>query len=222
MSEALPRGSSRWLLILTVLLLAICAFFVTTSTNVVVHRLLNDTMQPNYRPGEFMVANRFAYNSSPPARGDVVLYPNPRCLDSYRVDCGDALLEGRVIGVPGDIIERRGGRYYRNKLRITERPLKSEWIVLYETRSNAEISVARESADKGVAYDVGLFYGDNTFYDVAEAHVPAGYVYILADNRDFGHDSVRLGPIAASTIVGKVFIKLPRLGRLPPPPQPIQ
>lgn len=215
MSTSSKRRKS-WPAIVALVAMAIGASLLAAPRFFAVHWLLSDGMQPTYEPGERLIANRFAYTFSAPARGDVVLFIEPECFQ-VTDDCGDAILVGRVVGVAGDTIARRSGRIFRNGRKITEEPRKREWITLYQLASRAKISVARETGERGMTYDIGIFHGENDFYDSAETTVPSAHLFVLGDNRDFGYNSGRLGVIPASMVVGKVFVAAPSIGKMPAP-----
>jgi signal peptidase I len=83
------------------------------------------SMEPNFHNGQFLIVNRFAYcpglhlDISPlnihlektwcvrePKRGDVIVFEYPKDLSRDFIK--------RVIGLPGDTVEVRGGKIYIN------------------------------------------------------------------------------------------------------------
>jgi signal peptidase I len=55
-----------------------------------------DTMQPQLRPDEYIIVNKWAYLFGGPSRGDVVVYDLPTNLGTRLI--------ARVVAVPGDTI----------------------------------------------------------------------------------------------------------------------
>ncbi len=70
------------------------------------------SMYPTLAPGEYVLCDRFAYRSSPPRRGDVVL---ARGL----TDGGNTLVK-RVVAVPGDRVEVDDGALLVNGMTARE------------------------------------------------------------------------------------------------------
>lgn len=93
----------------------------------------------------------------------------------------------RVIGLPGDHIEIKNGRVYRNNEVLNEQYLDAGTV----TKS-----------------------ADGYFTDIV---VPDGYVYVLGDNRGVSGDSRRFGCIPIDKIEGKAvfrFWPLNKIGKL--------
>ena len=80
------------------------------------------SMQPNFYTGQLVIINRFAYFFNGPMRGDVVVLHSPRLeCQGARLDdkyCEDLIK--RVIGLPGESVQIKGGRVYINGTRIEE------------------------------------------------------------------------------------------------------
>lgn len=100
------KGSVGWLRMLSealqVIVLALLLYFVI-DTFIARVRVENISMQPTLKPGEFVIVSKVAYRTGQVQRGDVIVfrYPmNPR--EDYIK---------RVIGLPGDHVEIRDGRY---------------------------------------------------------------------------------------------------------------
>jgi len=137
-----------------------------------------------------------------PERGDIVIVTPPGGREDYIK---------RVIGLPGDTVEVRGGR-----LIINGRPVKSEprapamvpvdanapcgienfWDRRVETEAGAfcRLPIVRETLPNGVRYDTiddGRSPGD----DYPPVRVGANQVFLMGDNRDHSSDSrYPLGP----------------------------
>lgn len=72
----------------------------------------SESMQPTLNIGDGIVANRLAYVSASPRRGDVIVFNT----DEYS---GDYLIK-RVVGLPGDVIDLKGGCVYVNGCKLVE------------------------------------------------------------------------------------------------------
>jgi len=67
------------------------------------------SMEPTLYEREWLFVNKLSYEFGDPQRGDVVIFKDPRTGDANK-----ELLVKRVIGIPGDQIEIRGGQLYLN------------------------------------------------------------------------------------------------------------
>jgi signal peptidase I len=108
--------------------LAIALFL--KATVVQSYMITSGSMEPTIMPSERVFGNRLVYRLHDPRQGDVVAFtPPPEAYNgSYteeaqnslagRLMSGDKLIPfvKRVIGVPGDTVEVRGGNVYVNKV----------------------------------------------------------------------------------------------------------
>ncbi|RLT40044.1 MAG: signal peptidase I [Chloroflexi bacterium] len=76
------------------------------------YRIEGASMEPNFHDGEYLIVNKLAYRLGEYERGDVIVfkYPNDPSKDYIK----------RVIGLPGDTVEIRGGQLYVNNVEIVE------------------------------------------------------------------------------------------------------
>lgn len=71
------------------------------------------SMEPNLVSGQRLLVNRLAYRIGEPARGDIVVIDSPRGTSEKLIK--------RIVGLPGETIELRGGRVYINDRLLEER-----------------------------------------------------------------------------------------------------
>ena len=139
---------------------------------------------------------------SVPKRGDVVVFRHP----NEPVD-----LIKRVIGVPGDTVEVRGGELILNRRPVPRAPLgpyplaisaNTPCKIVPPARPSIEqrngqphclLSAFRESLPGGPSFTVLDQVGGGVADDFAAVRVPAGHVFLMGDNRDDSLDS-RFGP----------------------------
>ena len=115
--------SSVWELVQTVILAVVLFLLIR---NVIQNfRIDGISMEPNFHNGQFLIVNRFAYcpglhlDVNPlnihlektwcvrqPKRGDVIVFEYPKDLSRDFIK--------RVIGLPGETVEVRGGKIYIN------------------------------------------------------------------------------------------------------------
>ena len=153
--------------------------------------------------------------ASEPERGDVVIFKHP-------VDGTDYIK--RVIGLPGDIVEMRGGRLILNGEMVAQERV-ADWLVPVSANTDCPSVVSivrredgasycrypryRETLPSGKSYnvfDLGMspqdFWGPKV--------VPEGAVFLMGDNRDNSQDSRfppekdgGVGWVPQSLLVGK-------------------
>ncbi|CAG0936011.1 signal peptidase I [Thermoflexales bacterium] len=75
-------------------------------------RIEQVSMQPNLHEGEYVIVDKVSYAFRQPARGEIIVLKNPHP--------GQPDLIKRVIGLPGETIEVRGGQVYINDQPLTE------------------------------------------------------------------------------------------------------
>ena len=96
------------------------------------------SMEPTLDVGDRVVVNRLAYRLGDPAHGQVVVFLRPTGVDQARAagplswvrravaqglggtPPGSEDLIKRVVGLPGDVVEGRDGRLWRNGRRVSE------------------------------------------------------------------------------------------------------
>ena len=101
----LRRNSNILLEVSETVLLAALIFF---GTRLLVQNFLVEgpSMSPNLADSEFLIVNKLSYLTDDPQRGDVIVFRSPRNPDEDLVK--------RVIGLPNDEVEVRGGQVYVN------------------------------------------------------------------------------------------------------------
>src|SRR3712207_4003274 len=86
-------------------------------------RIPSESMVPTLQVGDRVLANKFIYRCTEPARGDVVLF------DSVEEGSEDTLIK-RVAGVEGDEIRVQGGTLFvdgRSEERRVGKECRSRW-----------------------------------------------------------------------------------------------
>jgi signal peptidase I len=127
------------------LILAVVIFFALQFTvqNFVV---IGASMEPSFYEGERVVATKLAYKLHEPERGDVIVFLPPGNME-------DDLIK-RIIGLPGETVEVRGGVVYVDGLPLDEPYIKNppsykysvevvpegEYWVLGDNRNNSNDS----------------------------------------------------------------------------------
>lgn len=174
------------------------------------------SMRPTLLEGDYLFVSKFAYGYSrysfpfspdlfsgriwatEPERGDVAVFklPSDTNIDYIK----------RVIGLPGDRIQMRGGVLY-----INDEAVKREKIGTVNNRDVTEqgrpVDVYRETLPNGVTYDT-LDLAPNTIGDDTRVfEVPEGHYFMMGDNRDNSLDSrFSVGYVPFENFVGRANI----------------
>jgi signal peptidase I len=168
-------------------------------------------MFPTILDGDHILANKVRLTSSVPERGDVVVFrvPSRRGLNWIK----------RVIGLPGDRVEVRGGEVFVNGKKLERDRVPNAHLGALGGQARGEVFTEGLA---GRRYLIQLGGGDEKAADFPEKTVPEGSYFLLGDNRDRSLDSRGLGFVARSDIVGVVeYVYLPaeswgRFGTLRP------
>ncbi|MGF6155881.1 signal peptidase I [Ensifer sp. KUDG1] len=170
------------------------------------------SMYPTIRSGDYVVASKYAYGygkfsfpfsiglkskvlASAPERGDVVVFAFPPQPELPYVK--------RVVGLPGDSVQYRGGTLY-----INGEPTPKEQV---EVQHNPDdqggdftIYSERLSGDR-----FHRMAEDTPVSDTQEFTVPDGHYFMLGDNRNRSADSRHdVGFVPEENIFGKAVLVL--------------
>jgi signal peptidase I len=173
----------------------------------------SESMLPRLENGDYLLASKWSYGysrfslpfslplipgrifASEPERGDVVIFKAPPA------DTDDYIK--RVIGLPGDQIEMRGGVVLLNGEPIRKERLEDFVIPVSPNTRCAESRFAavsdagdavcrypqfRETLPDGRSYEV-LDFGRGPVDDFGPVVVPKGSMFLMGDNRDNSQDS---------------------------------
>jgi len=177
----------------------------------------SDSMEPGLRTGDYIVISKFDYGWSrysipfnpplwngrilspgEPRRGDVLVFKLPRDTSQNYVK--------RLVGLPGDRVQFRGGVIFVNGTQIAQTPAG-----LTHDPGAPDVTVEqkiehRPDGRSYVTFDRGPGHeGDDTDVDI----VPAGTYFMVGDNRDNSLDSRwppavdGVGFVPAENVVGQ-------------------
>ena len=180
----------------------------------------SSSMEPGLVTGDYIVVAKFAYGWSTaslpfdppmrpgrlmgrtPARGDVVVFRRPSDTSQVWIK--------RVIGLPGDVVQVRGGQVFVNGRAV---PRTSLGPAHDHDAPDRPVTIVRETLDDGRSYSTydrsfGLPGDDTPAY-----RVPAGQLFVMGDNRDNSLDSrwpgaVGVGLLPTENLIGRAEVVL--------------
>ncbi len=181
------------------------------------------SMVPTLLVGDFVFVSKYSYGYSKysmpfsppflsgrlfgslPHRGDVVVF-------RYTRDTSIDYIK-RVIGLPGDHVQVKGGQLYLNGKEVPRQPL-GDYEAVDENGQRVLTKEYREALPDGPNHLI-IKYSDDERYNIAseldanntpEYVVPPGDLFMMGDNRDNSADSRfqnDLGFVPVENLVGK-------------------
>jgi len=179
------------------------------------------SMEPNLYEGDYIVVSKWSYGYSKhsipfspplfegrvfgkaPARGDIAVFKLPR---DTKVD-----YIKRVIGLPGDKVQMRGGKLFINDQPVDDVVVtQAEMNDLFGTRSLAKV---RETIPGGKTFMTQDFGPNFELDNTPVFEVPTGHYFMMGDNRDNSIDSrvemsMGVGMVPEENLVGKAQVIL--------------
>ena len=169
------------------------------------YRVRDSAMAPVLQPGDWVLAEALEPGQAPP-RGTIVAYYVPRTRGTEQI--------GRVIGLPGESVQMRGGAVYINGRRAQMEQLEDRVIprrkparglpapdcmnprdvdpglchqeVWRETFADGTSTLVLNTSNK---IGLSLQSSGRVRDDTQVVRVPYGQVFLLGDNRDLANDS---------------------------------
>lgn len=184
------RWYSRWYAVLAVPVAFVLLVLANRAFLYPFYYVPSHSMEPTIGRNDDIFASRLTYHFREPTRGDVITFYDPH---------RKATFVKRIIGVPHDRIEIRGGAVI-----VNGKPLPRAVISYMEYLQRERIP------ESGRSYTIRKIPGPGGGYDDFPAvTVPAGRYYVLGDNRENSLDSrfSEVGFIARADIVGPVAVR---------------
>ena len=135
-----------------------------------------------------------------PERGDVAVFKLPSNTDIDYIK--------RVIGLPGDRIQMRGGVLHINDVAVKKERVE-DFVDTYGEGGGRPVPQYEETLPNGVKYRVLDTRADGEADDTEEYAVPPGRYFMMGDNRDNSQDSRYLdavGYVPVENYVGRADI----------------
>ncbi|MDE8654381.1 signal peptidase I [Novosphingobium album (ex Liu et al. 2023)] len=199
----------------------------------------SESMLPRLENGDYLLASKWSYGfskyslpfsvplipgrilASQPTRGDIAIFKAPPGNDVDYIK--------RVIGLPGDRIQVRGGQLFINGKAVPKRrigdfllPVSANtrcYAIQFEATLPDGSSVCRypqfrETLPGGKSYNV-LDLGQTPQDDTEVYAVPQGHLFLMGDNRDNSLDSrfpavegQGIGIVPQENLVGKASVMM--------------
>jgi signal peptidase I len=128
------------------------------------------SMQPNFVDNEWIIVNKLTYRFHDPQRGDIIVFKPPFNEKKNYIK--------RIIGLPGEVVEVRGGKTYVYKTDGTTLELDESYVSLTDAQS----------------------YPKRT--------IPLGQYYVMGDNRSDSNDSRYGWFVPREVIIGKAWVNI--------------
>ena len=180
------------------------------------------SMEPTLLQGDYIIVSKFAYGYSrhsmplspplfggrilgrEPHRGDVIVFKLPRDGHTDYIK--------RLIGLPGDQIQLKGGVVYLNGQAVPRQEL-SPATEMSPFGFSHPVQRFKETLPGGKSY-ITYDYGPDGDVDNTGVYVvPSGHYFMMGDNRDNSQDSrypeaIGVGYVPFENLVGKADIIL--------------
>ncbi len=180
------RALVEWLVVLVVALVA--ALLIKTFA-IQAFYIPSGSMEPTLEPGDRVLVNKLAYDFHPVHEGDVIVFRRPPGDTDMQI--GDLIK--RVIGLPGETVLVKDCSVYIDGHLLSQPYLPKGW----QDPSSPYCTTWPAGSPLPNPY-----------------HVPAGNYLVMGDNRQDSYDSRYWGPLPASYIVGRAFVRIWPPGRL--------
>ena len=186
---------SFWKELPILILVALVIAILIKTFLVQVFSIPSGSMEPTLQVGDRVMVNKLAYRFGDPARGDLIVFIDPRhqsddgsivgsvvrhVAESIGISSPEAAVIKRIVALEGETVEVIDSVVY-----IDGNPLDEPYVA---------------EANRGVP-------------DWGPETVPADHVFVMGDNRNDSTDSRGLGAIPETSIVGRAFVRVWPFGR---------
>jgi signal peptidase I len=171
------------------------------------------SMKPTLLIGDYLFVSKFSYGYSryslpfglrlisgriladKPERGDVIVFKLPKDNQTDYIK--------RLIGLPGDRIQVRGGLLHINGEPVHREIVKTHEAPRYADRSTVA-KLYTETLPNGRRHLIRELGDDRHYDNTQEFLVPPGHYFFMGDNRDQSEDSrATVGMVPFENLVGR-------------------
>ncbi len=158
-------------------------------------RIAADSMVPNLLLSDRILANKLAYESTDPRKGDIVLFVNPNNRHGCR-------FIKRIVALAGDTVEIKENQLYINDQKLQRQQITQAQLAAENKNIGGKIYY---EINNGSKYKISLIPSkEPPVTDFAQITVPPGYCFVLGDNRNNSNDSRHFGPVPLADIKARV------------------
>lgn len=170
-------------------------------------KIPSGSMQNTLQVGDFLFVNKFLYGAEvpllhtwlpavrEPEHGEIIVFDS--------VEDPEMKVVKRLLGLPGDTLEMRGGVLYRNAVRIDE-PYATP-VDLRRGEDPAMRARMREWQVQHFAGPLPLRYVPD-LHDWGPVVVPRDSLFVMGDNRDGSYDSRYWGFLPRANVRGRPIL----------------
>lgn len=195
----------RWKEYFFTLLVAIILALVVRSLFLTAYKVPTGSMQPALKAGDFIFSFRPAYGFKIPFGSQIVGASNPKRGDlvifSY-LNQPHTIYVKRVVALPGDRVEVKGGRLILNDQKL-------EYKLLKEVVDNPNPEVFDVYLEKDGLHERSVIFEkdkrDQT-KNFGPTVIPPAEIFLMGDNRDASDDSRYWGSVPMAQIEGQVML----------------
>ncbi|MCX7928091.1 MAG: signal peptidase I [Patescibacteria group bacterium] len=155
--------------LLEILFFAISIFLFVYLLIMQPHRIKGTSMYPNLHDGEYLLSDKISYKFRNPARGEIIVFKAPGSN-------GEEFIK-RIIGLPGEEIGLKDGKYTINGKTLNESYLPSDLVT----------------------------NGGNFLSEGETVLIPENNYFVSGDNRPLSSDSRAWGFVEKDKITGKAW-----------------
>jgi signal peptidase I len=153
-----------------VLVLTAVLVFLGLRLTIQTYIVYGPSMQPNFQENQRLIVSKITYKLHEPSRGDVIVFRPPFLEQQNYIK--------RVIGLPGESVEIKGGKTY-----------------VY--RTDGSILILDEPYIK-----------EPSAHNYTRHVVPEGQYFVLGDNRNNTNDSRNGWTVPKQNIIGKAWLSI--------------
>lgn len=197
-------------------------FLVIRPFGVQAFRIPSESMKDTLLINDFIVANKLVYRYSEPSAGDIVVFRPPvyACLPGQIDEDGQPKVDfiKRCVGVPGDVVEIRGGQLYRNGQPVAEPYQRVQStvdfkLVKYHDENGKEeywpVILSSYGVNQDMMGSVPRYQvqpndpKEQELRNLPPAPIPKGYLLAFGDNRTNSSDGRMWGLVKREDLIGR-------------------
>jgi signal peptidase I len=202
---------------------SIIVFFLIRPYGIQTFKIPSESMLDALKPNDVLLVNKWVYRVEDPKFGEVVVFKPPKEALEPEQDPNTDFVK-RLIGEPGDVIEIRDGKLYRNGVQIEEPYVRLYARKFFPGAPPEPVDYNEIPFFKLVAYN-GRYYSvirdrerHTHIHPPASSHeelhrianlppapIPKGHYLMLGDNRNNSKDGRYWGLIERHQVVGRAW-----------------